>query len=165
MPTQMKATPRASAPIRRPVVKKPAASGGYVHFSDKMTSALMNINNVIDENKGTLDSIQDMAVELTRTIQMLRTVVMKYVDMADNILEAAVPIMEKFPIFPDKMVDFAKDALELSKKITNASELAQKVLPGIEKSLISADVSGLQASKGDMTMLTRALADMLPDKD
>jgi hypothetical protein len=96
---------------------------------------------------------------------MLRVVVMKYVDMADNILETIVPLMEKFPIFPDKMVDFAKDALELSKKISTASELAEKVLPGVERSLVSADVSGLQASKGEMTRLTRALQDMMPDKD
>lgn len=163
MPTQMKATPRSPVPARKPVAKKPTSSGGYVHFSDKMTGALMNINNVIEENKGTLDSIQDMAVELTRTIQMLRVVVMKYVDMADNILETIVPLMEKFPIFPDRMVDFAKDALELSKKISTASELAEKVLPGVERSLVSADVNGLQASKGDMAHLTRTLKDMLPD--
>ncbi len=164
MPTQFKAVPRSPIPPRAPAGKTTSPSGGYVHFSDKMTGALMNINNVIDENKGTLDSIQDMAVELTRTIQMLRAVVMKYVDMADNILEKAVPLMEKFPIFPNSMVEFAKDALALSKKITAASELAEKVLPGVEKSLMSADVSGLQASRGNMTQLTRALQDMLPDK-
>lgn len=150
--------------VRKPVVSKKPASSGYVHFSDKMTDALMNINNVIDENRGTLDSIQDMAVELTRTIQMLRVVVMKYVATADNILETAVPLMEKFPIFPDKLVDFGKESLELSKKITAASELAEKVLPGVEKSLTTADISGLQASKGDMTRLTRTLADLLPDQ-
>lgn len=154
----------SSRPVRKPAVKKKPTTNAYVHFSDKMTDALMNINNVIDENRGTLDSIQDMAVELTRTIQMLRVVVMKYMNTADNILETAVPLMDKFPIFPEKLVDIGKDALELSKKITAASELAERVLPGVEKSLTTADISGLQASKGDMTRLTRALADLLPDQ-
>ncbi len=141
-----------------------AAVPGYVHFSDKMTGALRNIGNVIDDNKSTLDSIQDMSVELTRTIRSLQAVIIKYVDMADNILETLVPILDKLPLVPDKVVDFARDALELSKKITAASELAERVLPGVEASLMSADVSGLQASTGDVAKLTRSLQDILPRK-
>ena len=124
----------------------------------------MNINDVIDENKSTLDSIQDMALQLTRTVRLLRAVVMKYADAVDNILETIVPLMEKFPIFPDKMEEFAKDALELTKKITKASELAEKVLPGVETSLMTADVSKLQALSGEVSQLTRALQDIMPDK-
>lgn len=136
--------------------------GNYVHFSDKMTIALKNIGDVIDENKGTLDSIQDMALELTRTVQLLRGVVMKYVGTVDRVLETIVPIMEKLPIFPEAIKDFVKDVLELTDKITNVSNLAEKVLPGVEKSLMTADVSGLQASKGDVVNLTRALQDITP---
>jgi uncharacterized protein YoxC len=127
-----------------------------------MTGALENISRVIDENKSTLDSIQDMAVELTRTVRSLRAVVMKYVEMADNILETIVPIMEGLPIFPDSVKEFAKDALALAKKISAASDLAEKVLPGVEASLMSADISGLQASTGDVANLTKALQEMIP---
>ncbi|OGO41369.1 MAG: hypothetical protein A2W36_01205 [Chloroflexi bacterium RBG_16_58_14] len=170
MPAQPKPVakrPIPQAAVKRPVAVKPAASKDksgvqYVHFSDKMTGALKNINTVIDENKDTLDSIQDMAVQLTRTVRLLRAVVMKYVDAVNNILEAIVPIMEKFPIFPDKMEAFAKDALELTEKISKASALAEKVLPGVEASLTTADISGLQASSGEVAQLTRALQDMIP---
>jgi hypothetical protein len=143
-------------------MKPAAASPEYTHFSDKMTGALMNINKVIDENKDTLDSIQDMAVQLTRTVRLLRTVVMKYVDTVNNVLETIVPLMDKFPIFPDKFEAFARDALELTEKISRASDLAEKVLPGVEASLTTADISGLQASSGEVAQLTRALQDMLP---
>lgn len=163
-PPVSKRRPTGSAGAR-PAVRPAAgpAAQGYVHFSDKMTGALKNINNVIDENKGTLDSIQDMAVELTRTVRMLREVVMKYVDMVDNVLEAAVPVMDRLPIVPEAVKDFAKDALALSKKITTASALAEKVLPGVESSLMSADVNGLQASKSDMVKLTKTLQDLFDD--
>jgi hypothetical protein len=127
-----------------------------------MTGALKNINNVIDENKDTLDSIQDMAVQLTRTVRLLRGVVMKYVDTVNNVLETIVPLMDKFPIFPDKFEAFAKDALELTVKISKASELAERVLPGVEASLTTADISGLQASSGEVAQLTRALQEMMP---
>jgi methyl-accepting chemotaxis protein len=137
-----------------------AAPGAYVHFSDKMTGALMNINSVIEDNRSTLDSIQDMAVELTRAIRALQAVAMKYVGMADDILETIVPIMEGLPIVPQRVKEFAKDALVLAKKIAAASELAERVLPGVEAGLTTADMTKLQASTGEVANLTRALQAM-----
>lgn len=159
-PTRPATRPVARPTAARPVAAAKPAAGNYVHFSDKMTSALMNINDVIEDNKGTLDSIQDMALQLTRTVIVLRTVVMKYVGMVDNILETAVPIMEKLPIFPENVKEFARDALALAKKISTASEMAEKVLPGVEASLMSADVSRLQTSSGDVANLTKALQEI-----
>jgi len=159
-PTRPATRPAARPTAARPVAAAKPAAGNYVHFSDKMTSALMNINDVIEDNKGTLDSIQDMALQLTRTVIVLRTVVMKYVGMVDNILETAVPIMEKLPIFPENVKEFARDALALAKKISTASEMAEKVLPGVEASLMSADVSRLQTSSGDVANLTKALQEI-----
>jgi len=140
----------------------PMPAQKYVHFSDKMTESLMNINKVINDNRSTLDSIQDMAVELTRAIRSLQAVVMKYVGMADHILDTIVPIMEGLPIIPDKIKEFAKDALALSQKITAASELAARVLPGVEAGLTTADMSKLQASTGQVASLTKALQAMVP---
>ena len=133
-----------------------------MHFSDKITGALKNIGDVIDDNRGTLDSIQDMAVQLTRTIISLRAVVMRYVETADNLLEKIVPIMENLPIIPDKVMDFARDARVLAQKISAASDMVERVLPGVERSLTTADISGLQASAGEVANLTRALQDMIP---
>jgi hypothetical protein len=170
VPTKTKAPSKPSTigkpiagakPMVKPAVSIQPTSGDYVHFSDKMTGALENISQVIDDNRGTLDSIQDMALELTHTIQFLRAVVIRYVDMADDILKTIIPILDRLPIVPDKVVNFAKEALELAEKITAASDMAQKVLPGVESSLRTADISGLQASKSDMANLTRALQDMV----
>ena len=55
-------------------------------------------------------------------------------------LEVIAPIVNKMPIFPEKLKDFINDALELSNKIIEASDVAQKVLPGVEKSLMTADI-------------------------
>jgi len=159
-------TPSGKKPTgKKPAPSSPAAQatrGEYVHFSDKMTGALKNISDVIDDNRGTLDSIQDMAVQLTRTVISLRAVVMRYVDTADNVLDKVVPIMEKLPIVPDKVMDFAHDAREWAEKISEASDLVERVLPGVERSLTTADISGLQASAGEVANLTRALQNMIP---
>ena len=159
-------TPSAKKPAgKKPAASKPAAqpaAGEYMHFSDKITGALRNIGDVIEDNRGTLDSIQDMAVQLTRTVISLRAVVMRYVETADNVLEKVVPIMEKLPIVPDKVMDFAHDARGWAQKISEASDLVERVLPGVERSLTTADISGLQASTGEVANLTRALQEMIP---
>jgi len=134
----------------------------YTHFSDKLTQSLANINKVINDNKSTLDSIQDMAVELTRAIRSLQAVVMKYVEMADKILGHLVPIMERLPIVPEQIKEFAKEALAMSKKIAATSALAEKVLPSVELGLTTADMTKLQASTRDVASLTQALQAMVP---
>jgi hypothetical protein len=162
MATTNKKTP--SLPNRSPEkfnLIKPQ-TGQYVHFSDKLTGALNIINNVIEDNKGTLDSIQDMALELTRTVSVLRNVAIKYVQQVDQMLEVIAPIVNKMPIFPEKLKDFVNEALELSNKIIEASDIAQNVLPGVEKSLMTADIGSLQSSKAEVANLTRSLQSILP---
>jgi methyl-accepting chemotaxis protein len=136
----------------------------YTHFSDKLTQSLANINKVINDNKTTLDSIQDMAVELTRAIRSLQAVVMRYIETADKILDTIVPIVEGLPIIPAKIKEFAKDAQAMSQKITAASQMADRVLPSVEAGLTSADMTKLQASTKDVSELTKSLQAMIPIK-
>lgn len=173
-PTFGKPVATGKAPsAKKPARKKPAASqpsaqpaaDEYVHFSDKITGALRNIGDVIEDNRGTLDSIQDMAVQLTRTVISLRAVVMRYVETADNVLEKVVPVLEKFPVVPDKVMDFARDAQGWAQKISEASDLVERVLPGVERSLTTADIAGLQTSTSEVANLTRALQEMIPVDD
>jgi hypothetical protein len=142
-----------------PAIAQPA---GYVHFSDRMTESLMNINKVIQDTKRTLDASQDMAVELTRAIRSLQAVAIKYVKTVDNVLETIVPIMKGLPIVPDEITKFAEDALALAKKIVTTSELADRVLPGVEAGLTTADMTKLQASTGEVQNLTKSLQGLVP---
>jgi hypothetical protein len=174
MPTKPKSTSptktsSAAATARIPSAQRfaliPTPRGECVHFSDKLTGALRNISDVIEDNKGTLDSIQDMSLELTQTVRVLRNVVIKYVEKVDQVLEIIAPLVNKMPIFPDALKDFVNDALNLSNKILAAGEVAAKVLPNVEKSLMTADISGLQASKTEMVQLTRSLKAIVPMDD
>ena len=133
----------------------------YVHFSDKMTESLMNINKVVQDNRKTLDSIQDMAVELTRAIRSLEAVAIKYVKMADKILDTIVPILKGLPIVGKEVLEFAADAQALANKIVTACELAEKVLPGVEAGLTTADMNKLQSSTGQVQQLTNSLQSLM----
>jgi hypothetical protein len=139
-----------------------AQTGKYVHFSDKMTESLMNINRVVQENKKTLDSIQDMAVELTRAIRSLEAIAVKYIRMADAVLDKIVPLLKNLPIVGDEVTEFATDAQALANKIVAACELAERVLPGVEAGLTTADMSKLQSSTGQVQQLTKSLQGLMP---
>lgn len=165
----VKKPPIQEAVVQKPAIQSPAfqipdveEDEEVTHFSDRLTTALGEIKGVIEDNKGVLDSIQEMALELTRVTLALRVVVIKYVEKADKFLDSVVPLMEKFPLLPDSLVEFAKDAQSWSQKILDASDMAARVLPDVERSLKTADIEGLNATKGNVTNLTRTLKGMIP---
>ena len=141
------------------------AGKGYVHFSDKMTDALMNINKVIVDNRSTLDSIQDMAVELTRSVQTLEKASVKYIRMVDGVLENLLPIIKNIPLVPKGIVELLTKIEATTTKFLSACELAEKVLPGVEAGLTTADMTKLKASTGDVQKLTTTLQSLLAGMD
>jgi hypothetical protein len=146
--------------ISMPAAVQPAK---YVHFSDRMTESLMNINKVVQDNKKTLDSIQDMAIELTRAIRALETAAIKYIRMADEVLASALPIIKTVPFLSNnKILSFITDAQAMAKKILTACDLAEKVLPGVEAGLTTADMNKLQASTSEVQKLTKSLQGLMP---
>jgi hypothetical protein len=141
------------------------SSKDYVHFSDKMTEALQNINKVIVDNRSTLDSIQDMAVELTRSVQVLEKAAVKYIRMVDGVLEQAIPVMKNIPLVPKKILALAVKIEATTTKFLAACELAEKVLPGVEEGLTTANMTKLQASTVDVQRLTTSLQSLVGDMD
>jgi hypothetical protein len=45
-----------------------------------------------------------MAVELTRSVQVLEKASVKYISMVDGILEQVIPIMKNIPLVPKKLL-------------------------------------------------------------
>ena len=104
--------------VARVTARKPKKN--FVHFSDKMTDALQNINKVIVDNRSTLDSIQDMAMELTRSVQVLEKASVKYIRMVDGVLEQVIPVLKK-------LLELFVKIEATTTKFLAACELAEKV--------------------------------------
>ena len=83
MPTTIRPTARPLAAV--------AQSGSIVKFSDQLTSSLNDITKMINEHKVMIDSIQEIALELTNSIGTLHTLTVKYAGIANNILDALLP--------------------------------------------------------------------------
>jgi hypothetical protein len=110
-----------------PVTGKPvstvAKSVSYVKFSDKLSMSLTDISRMIEEHKTMIDSIQEVALELTTSIGTLHTLTVKYAGIANNILDALLPIVNSLPIIPQSVKTLLTNLEAITQKIidTNAS--------------------------------------------
>jgi uncharacterized coiled-coil DUF342 family protein len=135
----------------------------YVRFSDKLTASLEEVNLVIQENKATLDAIQDIALELARVAGVLEATASKYVNMVNSVLETAVPILSNIPLVPEKTLEVVTELQDLAKDILQVCTTADKVIRDVEDGLLNADVTKLKAHTGDLQKMTKALQNVLPD--
>ena len=101
------------------VTAKPVS---VVKFSDKLTDSLNDITKMIEEHKAMIDSVQEIALELTNSIGTLHTLTVKYAGIANNILDGLLPIAKGLPIIPKNIVDLLVNLESITQKIidTNA---------------------------------------------
>ena len=83
----------------------------------------------------------------------------------DGVLEQAIPVMKNIPLVPKKILALAVKIEATTTKFLAACELAEKVLPGVEEGLTTANMTKLQASTVDVQRLTTSLQSLVGDMD
>jgi hypothetical protein len=149
----MPATSKPAGITAKPTTK----AGNYVKFSDKLSEGLNDINRIIQDNKQTMDSIQEIGIEMTTAIASIGSVAVKYVRMIDGFLDTVVPLIEKVPFIDDKLLKFAKEAQSLAQSILDACTNSEKIAGDVHGALTSGDVGKLQGYKGDLQNLSKGL--------
>jgi len=148
-----------SAP--RPAAKAGAATrnapGGYVRFSDKLTQGLTDVQRLIQENRETIDTIQEIGLQLTSAIAALQSVALKYATIIDAFLDKIVPLIEKVPFIDAKIVAIAKNAQSMAQTVVDSCNNTNVVVTDVRTALTTADVGRLQAHKGDLQKLSKGL--------
>lgn len=134
----------------------------YIKFSDKLTGSLNEITRMIQVNKDMIDSVQEMALELTTVFGTLHTLTLKYARMANAILDVVVPIMAKIPLVSPNVIKIASDMEKLTQKIIDNSSGTEKVIQDVKVGLVNADVSKLKAHTGELQKVTKTLKAALP---
>jgi t-SNARE complex subunit (syntaxin) len=150
------------------ITPRPAASRGtnptnYVKFSDKLTGTLQDITKMINEQKETIDTIQEMGIQLTTAIGTLHTMTVKYAGVVNNILDMLLPILEKIPLIPPKLLDMVKTMERVTQKIIDNQEKTTKTITDIDTGLKTGDVSRLKGYSGELQKVTQAFTSILPD--
>ncbi|GER79284.1 MAG: hypothetical protein JETCAE02_04910 [Anaerolineaceae bacterium] len=136
----------------------------YTKFSSKLTGSLDQISKMIEDNAKMIDSIQEVSLELTGSIGALHTLTVKYAGIANQVLDVLLPLMQKIPLIPPKLTQFAADLERLTQKIIDGQAATSKTIADVRSGLQTGDVSKLQGHTAELQSLTRTLNSILPAK-
>lgn len=154
MPTPIKATARAGIATAKPT--------SIVKFSDKLTDSLQNITGMIEEHKTMIDSIQEVALELTTSIGTLHTLTVKYAGIANNILDGLLPIVKGLPLIPKNILDMLINLESITQKIIDTRDQTTKTITDVQTGLKTGDVNRIKGHAGELQNVTRTLTSILP---
>ncbi len=154
MPAPVNPAARAGVPAPMP--------GGAVKFSDKLTDSLHDITKMIEEHKAMIDSIQEIALELTTSIGTLHTLTVKYAGIANNILDGLLPIVKGLPIIPKNIVELLVNLESMTQKIIDTNAQTSKTISDVQTGLKTGDVNKIKGHAGELQNVTRALTAILP---
>jgi len=153
MPSSIRPTGRTA------VVRNPA---GVVKFSDKLTDSLRDITGMIEEHKSMIDSIQEVALELTTSIGTLHTLMVKYAGIANNILDGLLPIVKGLPLIPRNILDMLINLESITQKIIDSKDQTTRTITDVQIGLKTGDVNRIKGHAGELQNVTRTLTAILP---
>ena len=144
--------------------RAPSHSGtDYVRFSDQLTDSLDQITALIESNREIIDTVQDVAIQLTDVFGNLHTLTLKYAGVVNKVLDAILSVIDKIPFISDKVVDLLKDIERLTQNIIDSSDETARIIQDVDAGLRKGDMERLKAHTGDLKKVTRKLQAILPD--
>ena len=156
--------PTPNRPIAKAVARPLSAKtpAGMVKFSDKLTDSINDITKMIDEHKVMIDTIQEIALELTNSIGTLHTLTVKYAGIANSILDNLLPIVKGLPIIPKNIVDLLVKLEAITQKIIDTNAQTSKTITDVQSGLRTGDVNKIKGHAGQLQNVTKTLSGILP---
>jgi hypothetical protein len=156
MPTPIKATAiaRGSAASAKPA--------SFVKFSDKLTDSITDITKIIEQNKEMIDSIQEIAIELTSSIGSLHTLTVKYARIANQILDVLLPILKNLPVVPKNVMALLVNLESMTQKIIDNEIVTAKTITDVRSGLNTGDVDKIRGHAVQLQSVTKTITAMLP---
>ncbi len=156
MPTPLKATAKAGVAVSK------TGATSYVKFSDKLTGSINDIVKIIEQHKEMIDSIQEIALELTSSIGSLHTLTVKYARTANGILDVLLPILKNLPLIPKNVMQMLVNLESITQKIIDNESSTTKTITDVRSGLQTGDANKLKAHAGQLQEVTRAITAIIP---
>lgn len=155
MPAPIKATAKGA-------VKPAASTTNIVKFSDQLTHSITDVAKIIEQHKGMINSIQEIALELTTSIGTLHTLTVKYARTANQILDVLLPILKNLPLIPKNVMQMLINLEATTQKIIDNEASTARTITDVSAGLRTGDVKKIQGHAGQLQAVTRTLTDILP---
>lgn len=155
MPTPLKSAARGGlVPANKPA--------SFVKFSDKLTGSINDITKIIEQHKTMIDTIQEIAIELTSSIGSLHTLTVKYARTANSILDVLLPILKSLPLIPKNIMLMLTNLESITQKIIDNELSTSKTITDVRSGLNTGDVNKIKGHAGQLQAVTRTLTSILP---
>jgi hypothetical protein len=139
-----------------------ARTVSYVRFSDKLTGSLNDITRMIQQHKIMIDSIQEVAIELTNSIATLHTLTVKYAGIANAILDSLLPLVRNLPIVPKNVTALLVNLESVTQKIIDNKAATARTITDVQTGLRTGDVNRIKGHAGELQKVTRTITAILP---
>ncbi|MDO8754786.1 MAG: hypothetical protein Q7J80_12890 [Anaerolineales bacterium] len=157
MPSPLNVTVKGGGSVAK------TGAGSVVKFSDKLTGSITDITKIIEQHKGMIDSIQEIALELTSSIGSLHTLTVKYAKTANGILDVLLPILKSLPLIPKNVMQMLVNLEGLTQKIIDNESAMTKTITDVRSGLQTGDVNKLKAHAGQLQAVTKAITSIIPN--
>ncbi len=117
---------------------------------------------MIREHQGMIDSIQEIALELTEAIGSLHSLTLNYAGKANQILDLLLPILEKVPLVSKKVTKLLSDLEKWTQKIIDNKTKTRKTISDVKSGLKTGNVNKLKGQTGELKKVTKTLTAMIP---
>ncbi|MBI3161828.1 MAG: hypothetical protein HYZ23_04930 [Chloroflexi bacterium] len=154
--------PAPARPIARPGIGAATNAGSVVKFSDQLTKSVTDVAKIIEQHKGMIDSIQEIALELTTSIGTLHTLTVKYARTANAILDVLLPIIKTLPIIPKNVTQMLVNLEVTTQKIIDNEVSTSRTITDVQSGLRTGDVNKIKGHAGQLQAVTKTLTAMLP---
>lgn len=155
MPVPIKATAKSG-------IASSANPASFVKFSDKLTGSINDITKIIEQHKEMIDTIQEVAIELTSSIGSLHALTVKYARIANNILDTLLPILKNLPLIPKNVMDLLVSLESITQKIIDNEASTSKTITDVRSGLNTGDVNKIKGHAGQLQAVTKTLTSFIP---
>ena len=156
MPAPIKSTAKSGTAVSK------SGAVSYVKFSDKLTASITDITKIIEQHKEMIDSIQEVAIELTSSIGSLHTLTVKYARTANQILDVLLPILKNLPLIPKNVMQMLVNLESLTQKIIDNEAATSKTITDVNSGLKTGDANKLKAHAGQLQAVTKTISSIIP---
>jgi methyl-accepting chemotaxis protein len=154
MPAPINAVAKAGTSTAKPA--------SFVKFSDKLTDSVNDIAKIIEQHKEMIDTIQEIAIELTGSISSLHALTVKYARIANNILDVLLPVVKNLPIIPANVTQLLTTLESVTQKIIDNEAETSKTITDVRSGLNTGDVNKIRGHAGQLQSVTKTLTSFIP---
>lgn len=156
MPAQIKGSAKSGSAVSK------SGAVSYVKFSDKLTASITDIAKIIEQHKEMIDSIQEVAIELTGSIGSLHALTVKYARTANQILDVLLPILKNLPVVPKNVMQLLVNLESITQKIIDNEASTSKTINDVNAGLKTGDANKLKAHAGQLQAVTKTITSIIP---